>query len=152
MTRTESVVSSRPQVGPSASGNHASSGFSGAGLRRTTRRIALIVPMALALMAPAAPTLAAEPTSGYKEGSPAPKTAPKSGTAPSESSSKPSSGASAPSSSSAAPTTTSASPSTSTLPFTGLDLRWIVGGGLVLLAAGLSIGLTQRRQRGGVGR
>jgi hypothetical protein len=116
------------------------------------RRIALIVPITLVLMAPAAPTFAAEPTSGYKKGAPAPTTAPKSGTAPSESSSKPSSGASAPSSSSAAPTTTSASPSTSTLPFTGLDLRWIVGGGLMLLLAGFSIELTQRRQRGGVGR
>jgi hypothetical protein len=148
MTRTESVVSSRPKAGPAASRNHTIS----SGLRRMSRRGALIVPILLALMAPAAPALAAAPTSGYTQEPNAPTTTPKSGTAPSKSSSKPSTGSAAPSTSSSAPTTTTATPSNSTLPFTGLDLRWIVGGGLLLLAAGLSIRLTQRRQRGGIGR
>jgi len=35
----------------------------------------------------------------------------------------------------------------SALPFTGLDLRWDIGLGLILLAAGLSIVAAQRRHR-----
>jgi hypothetical protein len=32
------------------------------------------------------------------------------------------------------------------LPFTGLDLRWIIGAGVLLVGAGLSLRMTQRRQ------
>jgi uncharacterized surface anchored protein len=45
---------------------------------------------------------------------------------------------------------TGVSPSTekaSTLPFTGFDLRWDIGFGLLLMGAGFSIVLVQRRQR-----
>jgi hypothetical protein len=38
------------------------------------------------------------------------------------------------------------------LPFTGLDLRWVIGAGALLLAAGLSLRFTQRRQRHDLGR
>ncbi len=37
--------------------------------------------------------------------------------------------------------------STKTLPFTGFDLRWTVGIGLLLVAMGFSIVTVQRRQR-----
>jgi uncharacterized membrane protein len=40
----------------------------------------------------------------------------------------------------------------STLPFTGFDLRWTVGAGVLLLAMGFSIVATQRRQRRNTGR
>jgi len=50
--------------------------------------------------------------------------------------------------------TTSTAPSTekaSTLPFTGFDLRWDIGFGLLLTISGFSIVLRQRRQRRGRG-
>jgi uncharacterized membrane protein len=43
------------------------------------------------------------------------------------------------------PTTTSAPAKASTLPFTGFDLRWTVGAGVLLLAMGFSIVAAQRR-------
>jgi hypothetical protein len=46
--------------------------------------------------------------------------------------------------------TAAPAPKAATLPFTGLDLRWVVGAGLLLLAAGLSIRLALR-SRGGAG-
>jgi uncharacterized membrane protein len=39
----------------------------------------------------------------------------------------------------------------SSLPFTGLDLRWVIFGGVLMLGSGLSILVAQRR-RGGAGR
>jgi cytoskeletal protein RodZ len=51
----------------------------------------------------------------------------------------------------AKPTTTT--PAAKVLPFTGLDLRWIVGFGLLLiLAGGGSLWMLGRRERHGVGR
>lgn len=39
------------------------------------------------------------------------------------------------------------------LPFTGLDLRWVVGMGLLLiLAGGISLRVVRRRERHGIGR
>jgi hypothetical protein len=38
------------------------------------------------------------------------------------------------------------------LPFTGFDLRWTIGGGVLLIAMGLSLVTAQRRQRRGTGR
>jgi hypothetical protein len=38
------------------------------------------------------------------------------------------------------------------LPFTGFDLRWTIGGGVLLIAMGFSIVTAQRRQRRDTGR
>jgi uncharacterized surface anchored protein len=55
-----------------------------------------------------------------------------------------------PSSSSAAPSTETTETATSTeaqtLPFTGLNLAWVIGGGLLLIAAGVSTLLWQRKR------
>jgi hypothetical protein len=110
----------------------------------------VILPVVLALaVAPAVPTtaFAAEPTSGYKQ-TPTP---PKSGTSPSQSTKTPTTTPAK----TVAPATTTTQPakaSASTLPFTGLDLRWTVGAGLVLIGAGGSIMVMQRRQRRDTGR
>jgi uncharacterized membrane protein len=73
---------------------------------------------------------------------------PTTGTSPSKESSTPTK--------TTAPETSSTEPSTgseptakkaSTLPFTGFDLRWTIGAGVLLLAMGLSIVMAQRRQR-----
>jgi hypothetical protein len=117
------------------------------------RLLALSAVLALTLFA--TPALAANTgTSGYYNTPPKPS--PASGTGPSRETSKPRNTSGAPSGTSTTPTGTT-SPSTpassrSTLPFTGLDLRWIVGIGVLLLGAGLSIRVTQRRQRQGLGR
>jgi hypothetical protein len=75
--------------------------------------------------------------SGYSQKPPKPKE--KSGTAPAAEK------AAAPAE--AAPAASAASPSSSsTLPFTGLDLRWIVAAGALLIGAGVSLRLLVRRQ------
>jgi hypothetical protein len=115
-----------------------------------------------ALMLFATPALATETgTSGYYNTVPKPgaSPSPSSGTGPSRESSKPrttssspSSASTKPSSSSSVPTVPTSTSSHTTLPFTGLDLRWVIGIGLLLLGAGLSIRLTQqRRQRQDLG-
>jgi hypothetical protein len=75
-------------------------------------------------------------------------TTPKTGTLPSKESEKPTTP-----SSQTEPEKVSSSPATSTkastLPFTGFDLRWDIGFGVVLLGAGFSILAMQRRQRRG---
>jgi hypothetical protein len=125
--------------------------------------LALPVALLLAAMFPGA-AVAAEPTSGYGQTTTTPPTK----TTPTTKTTPPSSAGTAPKSSSgtsaanesttttaakeAAPTaTTSATSSTkeSTLPFTGLDLRWVIGIGLLIIAAGFSLLWVQRRQRGG---
>ena len=124
--------------------------------RRRTVRGLLALPLALMLIAPGT-ALAAEPTSGYSQTTPAPKTTPvpKQETAPTKTSSTPketpASGTepaktSEPAKSSTEPTATTAA---KTLPFTGLNLTWIVIGGVLLVAMGASILLTQRRQGAG---
>jgi hypothetical protein len=145
MTRTDFTASSRPQA--------VAAGLKTAvpARRRSARRL-IAVPVALALLVPATPALAQSSTSGYSQTPPV-KTTPSNGTGPSTSSSPPKSETSTPRSST--PSTGSAAPtasSRSTLPFTGLDLRWIIGGGVLLMAAGLSIRLVQRRQGGDFGR
>jgi outer membrane biosynthesis protein TonB len=125
--------------------------------RRRTVRGLLALPLALMLIAPGT-ALAAEPTSGYTAPVPAPKTTPaptpKQETAPTKTSSTPketpASGTepaktSEPAKSSTEPTATTAA---KTLPFTGLNLTWIVIGGVLLVAMGASILLTQRRRQG----
>ena len=99
-------------------------------------------------------------TTGYSQTPPTPTTgtSPSAGTSPSKETSSPTA-ATAPTTTSAAPTTTTTSgaPTTtttpaksakaSTLPFTGLDLRWTVAIGLLLMGVGFSIVTVQRRQR-----
>lgn len=106
--------------------------------RRASLRRLLALPVALLLVAAlAVPALAAtssskEGLSGYKH----PTTAKKE--------TKPSTNKEAPHE---VPTTTSVPAKASSLPFTGLDLRWTVGFGLLLMGSGGLIVVAQRRQR-----
>jgi hypothetical protein len=126
--------------------------------RRAVRNGLLALPLALALIAPGATAFAtAEPTTSYGQTTPAPKTEtkpttqePKSGAAPTQTSSTPSH-ETVPTKTSGEPTATTAK--SKTLPFTGLDLRWVTLGGLLLVGMGMSIMVVQRRRHGhGAGR
>ncbi len=148
MTRTHVEASSKPQAAGTEAKRRGSS--------RAARRL-MVLPVALLLaLAPAAPTLAATSTSkealsGYGK--------PSSGTSPSKSTKTPTSktpsktpttsspaNEPAPATSSNVPTTTTAPAKSSSLPFTGFNLSWTVGGGLLLIAMGFSIVTVQRRQ------
>jgi cytoskeletal protein RodZ len=128
--------------------------------RRRMVRGLLALPLALMLIAPGTAL-----ASGYGETTPAPTTTtapktttaptPKQETAPTKTSSTPKetpasktepAKTSAPAKSSTEPTATTAA---KTLPFTGLNLTWIVIGGALLVAMGASILLTQRRRATG---
>jgi thiol:disulfide interchange protein len=155
MTRTDSTVSSGPQTAGAATlGSELHDDRRSARSRRVARRALLAVPLTLAVAIPA-PALAqsTKTTSGYNQTPPVKTTSePKSGTGPSKEATTPKS----------TPEPTSTTPATSTepakastspaaeskLPFTGLDLRWVIGAGLLLLAGGLSLRLTQRRSAG----
>jgi uncharacterized surface anchored protein len=123
----------------------------------------LVLPVAFALaMALVMPTsaLAAEPgTAGYGStpSTPTtpttPATTPTTGTSPSKESSTPAK--------TTAPETTKSEPATATepaakkattLPFTGFDLRWTIGAGLLLMGMGFTLVTAQRRQRRNTGR
>jgi hypothetical protein len=116
--------------------------------------VALLV--AFALMAPGIASAANEPTSGYNNTPSTPTTTPSTptttpkepttGTSPSkEEKTTPATGEEpAKSSSTSSPKSTKA-----TLPFTGFDLRWTVAIGLLLMGAGFSIVVVQRRQHRG---
>jgi uncharacterized membrane protein len=119
----------------------------------------VVLPVALALtmaLVPATAFAAEEGLSGYNKTTTTttttpttPATTPTTGTSPSKESSTPTK--------TTAPETSSTEPSkgseptakASTLPFTGFDLRWTIGAGVLLLAMGLSIVMVQRRQRRG---
>jgi hypothetical protein len=116
-------------------------------------RTLLALPIVFALMLFAVPAIAAETTTGY--GQTAPK--PSSGTGPSRETATPKTTTSTPAANKTATPSSTTAPSIpvssrSTLPFTGLDLRWVLGAGLLLLGAGLSIRFLQRRQRHDLGR
>jgi len=132
--------------------------------RMSRTLIGLVAVLALTLSA--APALAAgtttgygqtAPTTGYGQTAPTPATTttpkPSSGTGPSKETATPKTTSGEPSSAktttptSSSTTTTPTGSSRSTLPFTGLDLRWVLGFGVLLLGAGLSIRLLQRRGR-----
>jgi hypothetical protein len=123
-------------------------------------RTLLALPAVFALMLPALPAMAAT-TTGYQQTPTPPSTTttatttstakPASGTGPSKETATPTTSTS-PANTAMPHTTTTTHSTSSTLPFTGLDLRWIVGGGLLLLAAGLSLRFAQRRQRHDLGR
>jgi hypothetical protein len=110
----------------------------------------LILPVVLALgLAPVAPALAAEtsPSAGYNNSN-AKKPEPASGTSPSKTTKKPTPAKEVePATTSSTPTTATEPAKASTLPFTGFNLTWTVGGGLILVCAGGSIMVMQRRQR-----
>jgi hypothetical protein len=151
MTRTDVMASSRPRKADAASIRRGSSGA----LRGFV--IVPLVLLALALVPGVA--VAAEPTTGYTTTTPTTTgysqttpttttktTTPSTGTLPSKEAEKPTSttpvAESAP-----AKTSTTPTPKASTLPFTGFDLRWDLGLGLLLMLAGFSIVTVQRRQR-----
>jgi hypothetical protein len=145
MTRTDVEALNGPRTAGTEANRRGSS--------RAARRL-VVLPVALLLaIAPAAPTLAAGSTS--KEALSGYGTKPSSGTSPSKSTKTPTSKTPAtttpatepaPATSSSVPTTTTAPAKSSSLPFTGFNLSWTVGGGLLLIAMGFSIVTVQRRQ------
>lgn len=107
--------------------------------------VPVVVLLAMALSASAAfAATETAPTAGYN----AEPNKPSTGTAPSKETKTSTTPTPA---KETAPSTASTTPTekASTLPFTGFDLRWDVGFGLVLMGAGFSIVLMQRRQRRG---
>lgn len=139
--------------------------------RRVALRGLLALPIALMLLAPGASALAAEATTGYSQTTPPPTTTttttvtttatttpatktettstPKGGVAPSSTSSTPKAtptSTTEPAKSAVEPSTTTAK--ATTLPFTGLDLRWVVLAGVLLVGLGMSIMVAQRSRRG----
>jgi uncharacterized membrane protein len=148
MTRTDVVASSRPRKATAAPKRKGSP---------SALRKLVVLPVALALtmaLVPATALAAEEDLSGYNKTTTTtttttPTTTPSSttptpttGTSPSKEESTPAK-TTAPETSSTEPTAKKAS----TLPFTGFDLRWTIGAGVLLLAMGLSIVGVQRRQR-----
>lgn len=105
------------------------------------RRALIAVPAALALMIPAT-AFAAGTTTGYNQ-TPPPPTTPKTTPPPTKNT--------APAAAIGTPVTIKPSaPAPTTLPFTGLDLRWVIGVGLLMLATGgFSIRVLQRRHQSG---
>jgi uncharacterized surface anchored protein len=100
--------------------------------------------MAFALATPVAAVAASETTSGYNQKPKEPTT----GTSPSkEEKSAPASKESEPSKTSSTTAPSTGSEKASTLPFTGLDLRWTFAIGVLLIGAGFSIVVVQRRAR-----
>jgi cytoskeletal protein RodZ len=150
MTRTDVMASSRPQAVGVARMRRGSSGAVG--------RL-VVLPVLLLAIALAAPSAAVAATSTTTSGYNAEPNKPTTGTSPAKEESKPTTGTSPSKEESkpttttkaTAPATTGSAPTTqavkaSTLPFTGLDLRWIVGIGLLMMGAGFSIVVAQRRQ------
>ncbi len=140
MTRTDVMASSRPQTAGAAASKRR--GLS-VGLLAT---FPVVLLMAMALLAPGAAFAASEPNtkSGYNQETKEPTVKPSTGTSPSKETSEPSK---AEPSSGTTPSTTPSTETAKTLPFTGFDLRWSFGIGLLLMGAGFSIVVVQRRQR-----
>ncbi len=141
MTQTDVVASVRPQAQDAAPIERRSP--------RALRRL-YVLPVALlltaALVVPTAAfaaTTGTTGTTGYNQTPPAPA----SGTSPSKEKSTPTKETAPAKATSTPTTTTTTTAKSSTLPFTGFDLRWTVGLGLLLMGAGFSIVTVQRRQR-----
>jgi len=150
MTRTDVMASGRPRTVGATSTQGSPRG------RRRLLAVPIALVMAAALTLPGT-ALAAEGTSGYGSTpttpttttkttpttptATTPATEPKTGTSPSKEKSTPAE--TAPESKSTAP----AAEKATSLPFTGLDLRWMIGIGVLLMGAGFSIVVMQRRQR-----
>lgn len=138
MTRTDVMASSRPRAAVAAP-------MSGGSSRpaRGLCGLAMALLLGAMLLLPGA-AVAAESTSGYNQEPSKPKTTPTTGTSPSKEAAKPTSTTPT---TEVAPSTTSTTAKASTLPFTGFDLRWDIGFGVLLVGAGVSILTMQRRQR-----
>lgn len=136
MTRTGVMASSRPSRNQAGS-----TGVRSSGVLRRLSIVAAVMLLAMALVGPSSAFAASEPTSGYNQ---TPTTPSKSGTGPSKESSEPTSTTPT----STAPAATTPEATKSTLPFTGFDLRWSLAIGVLLMGAGFSIVVVQRRQRG----
>ena len=161
MTRTDVVASSRPRKATAAPKRKGSS---------SAMRKLVVLPVAVALtmaLVPATALAAEENLSGYNKTTTTTTTTPPTTptttptTTPAATTPTPTTGTS-PSKESSTPTKTTAPETSSTepgkgseptakkastLPFTGFDLRWTIGAGVLLLAMGLSIVMIQRRQR-----
>ena len=144
MTRTDVMASSRPQAEGEAKGSGRSS---------SARRRLIVLPVLLLLAVLVAAPMSAvaastttnkEGLSGYEK-----KSEEKSGTSPSKEKTTPEKTETPTTSKSTAPTSETKA---ATLPFTGLDLRWTLGMGLLLVGAGFSIVVMQRRHRRDGGR
>jgi len=156
MTRTEVMASSRPHATRMSSDRP--------GIFRRLAVVPAVLLVALALVGPTN-AFAAEGTSGYSQEPNKPGTSttpttpvattpaattpaattPATETSPSKESTTPATETS-PTTSTAAPSTPSAkSAKAGTLPFTGFDLRWSLAMGLLLVGAGVSLLVVQRR-------
>jgi hypothetical protein len=140
MTRTDVMASSRPL--------NAAAAPPGAGRRGAGRRLLVpaLLAIALALVLPGVAAAAGEGTSGYsqkpeepKGGAVTPSGKESTGTSPSKEEKTPAS------TEEKGTSPTASSAKAGTLPFTGLDLRLTVAIGVLLMAAGFSIVLAQRR-------
>ena len=102
----------------------------------------IILLLSMALLAPGSALAASESntSSGYNQEPNKPST----GTSPSKETEKPA--ATTPNETAPTTTTTPETATTKTLPFTGFDLRWSFGLGLLLMGAGFSIVVLQRRR------
>ena len=138
MTRTDVMASSRPQTAGAASKGRGPS-------LRMLAICPVVLLMAMALLAPGAAFGATETStkSGYNQEPEKPST----GTSPSKETSEPSKKEEPASETTPSTTTTPSTETAKTLPFTGFDLRWSFGIGLLLMGAGFSIVVVQRRQR-----
>jgi hypothetical protein len=154
MTRTQATATSRPQAAGAAKVSHASSSRRAVrGRRLFARRELLVLPTVLALLVGATPALAqtsSTGTSGYNQKPPTPttKTEPKKEVEPSKEAEKTTPKAAPEPAKEPTTTPTTTTPKASTLPFTGLNLTWVLGAGVLLLAAGLSIRLALRTRTG----
>jgi hypothetical protein len=147
MTRTDVMASSRPRTAGAAS-----TGSRKTSLKRSMLALSALLLMVCSLALPGA-ALAAEGTTGYNQTPTTPTTpatpttpTPTTGTSPSKETTTPAS-KEEPAKASTAPST--GSEKAATLPFTGFDLRWTVAVGVLLMGAGFSIVVMQRRERRG---
>lgn len=135
MTRTDVMASSRPRTAGAAPIGGGSSR-----IRRGLLILPVLLLMAFALATPGAAVAAGTGTgSEYSQEPNKPKE--KEGTSPSKETAAPTT--------STEPATAAAPEKASTLPFTGFDLRWTLAAGLLLMGAGFSIVVVQRRRTDG---
>ena len=140
MTRTDVMASSRPST--------AGTSRTRIGSARTAGGLVALVAvllMTFALAVPSGALAAGESTSGYNQK----PTTPTTGTSPSKEEKSSTPASEEPAKATSTPTTTSTTPKSSTLPFTGFDLRWSLALGLLLVGAGFTIVVVQRRERRG---